>query len=77
MGVKEEACLITEETIPKIINVYDVPQEALEHRIGDYFVGEIGCDYWYSLLSKQTFDRRYSIVSGSFLESHMQRVVKQ
>lgn len=59
MAVREEAVLITEESIAQIIDEYDATGEVLSVRKGWYFVGEQGCDYWFAILSPTTFENTY------------------
>lgn len=70
---QEEATGISDQTIHLIVDEYDVPREVLEAKKGWFFVGEVGCDYWYAVLSPTSFDARYSFTKefskiGKFVE---------
>lgn len=70
---REEASGISDQTINLIVDEYDVPREILEARKGWFFVGEVGCDYWYAILSPAVFDAKYKFTKefskiGKFVE---------
>ena len=55
----EEAVLITEDNIAMIEDKYDVVPGTTEKFVGKFFVGEVGCPWWYAYLSPTSFSNRY------------------
>ena len=75
--VKKEATGISDATIQKIIDNYDVDLKTL--RYGWFFVGEVGCNYWFAILSPDTFDKHYKFTKeispiGKYITDSRERI---
>lgn len=58
---RKEACEISPAAISFISRKYEVLPRVLEARVGWWFVGEIGCEWWFGILSPYTFEQTYEL----------------